>query len=376
MIGLGGLYVIGTERHESRRIDNQLRGRSGRQGDPGQTRFFVSLEDDLMRIFGGEQISKLMTFFNLPEDQPLTHSMVTKAIEQAQVKVEGHNFDIRKRVVEYDDVLNRQREIIYELRRKILLLLEKNTKEFKDVVYGIFDEETNILVNSQMIQESTDDQKTTDLLIKELQLILPIDVKKVKDLVVKKNVEELVNYIIKTIREEYTQREKKLTEKVWNGVVQFVFLTTIDMYITEHLTAIADLREGINLRGYAQLDPLVEYKNEAYKMFEKLMGDIKFEVTRRIFKMEVQTHHHHHEEEKEIILNEPEIKTFEAPSPAETHLTTSEEKVEEPSKETEEEQIIEGIKFTPPGTPSKKIGRNDPCWCGSGKKYKKCHYPN
>lgn len=375
IVALGGLYVIGTERHESRRIDNQLRGRAGRQGDPGQTRFYVSLEDDLMRIFGGEQISKLMTFFNLPEDQPLTHSMVTKAIEQAQVKVEGHNFDIRKRVVEYDDVLNRQREIIYDLRRKILTLLDKNLKEFKDVVFEIFDEEINILVNSQMIQESTDDTKTAETLINELQLILPIDQKKVRDFVIKKNIEELVNYVSKTIRNEYDLREKKLKEPVWNGVVQFVFLTTIDMYLTEHLTAIADLREGIGLRGYAQMDPLVEYKNEAFKMFEKLMGDIKFEITRRIFKIEVQAHHHH-EEEKEVILDKPAVDVYKDPSPTETHLTTSEEKVEEPKEQPQEEQVIEGIKITPPGVKSQKIGRNDPCPCGSGKKWKKCHYPN
>ncbi len=374
VVELGGLYVIGTERHESRRIDNQLRGRSGRQGDPGETRFFVALEDDLMRIFGGEQISKLMTFFNLPEDQPLTHSMVSKAIEQAQVKVEGHNFDIRKRVVEYDDVLNRQREIIYDLRRKILLLLDKNLKDFKDVVFETFDEEVNILVNSQMIQEGPNDSKTAQTLADELQLILPIDQKKVKDLVVKKNIEKLTSYISDEIKQEYQRREKKLKEQVWNGVVQFVFLNTIDIYLTEHLTAIADLREGIGLRGYAQLDPLVEYKNEAFKMFERLMGDVKFEITRRIFKMEVHTHHHH-EEEKEIVLNEPAVNTFEAPSPTETHLTTSKEKVEEPVEEPKEEEMIAGIKITAPGAKSQKIGRNDPCPCGSGKKWKKCHYP-
>ena len=376
VVELGGLYVIGTERHESRRIDNQLRGTSGRQGDPGETRFYVSLEDDLMRIFGGEQISKLMTFFNLPEDQPLTHSMVTKAIEQAQVKVEGYNFDIRKRVVEFDDVLNKQREIIYDLRRKILFLLEEKLEEFKKVVFEIFNEEVSILVNSHMIQESTtDDSKVADLLVTEAQLILPMENQKIKEFVTKKNELGLIDYMSHKIQNEYRAKEKTLGGPIWNGIVQFVFLTTIDTYITEHLTAIADLREGIGLRGYAQLDPLVEYKNEAYKMFEKLMGDIKFEITRRIFKMEVQVALQ--EQEKEMILTSASAVDPYKESPTPTHLTTSDEKEELPSPEpVKEEQMIEGIKVTPPGTKSKKIGRNDPCWCGSGKKYKKCHYPN
>jgi preprotein translocase subunit SecA len=377
VVALGGLYVIGTERHESRRIDNQLRGRSGRQGDPGETRFYVSLEDDLMRIFGGEQISKLMTFFNLPEDQPLTHSMVTKAIEQAQVKVEGHNFDIRKHLVDYDDVLNKQREIIYDLRRKILFLLNEKLDEFKNVVFEIFDEEINIIVNNHMLEESTvDDGKVSDLLVEEMQLILPVDAKKIRAFITKKDIEGLTRLLSQEIREEYKKKEKKLKSDVWNGVVQYVFLSTIDTYITEHLTAIADLREGINLRGYAQLDPLVEYKNEAYKMFEKLMGDIKFEITRRIFKVEI---HSHQEEEKEIILQSASQVNPYQDSPTQTHLTTSEEKVAPPpivEEHSHEEQLIEGIKITPPGVKTKKIGRNDPCWCGSGKKYKKCHYPN
>ncbi|OGK17967.1 preprotein translocase subunit SecA [Candidatus Roizmanbacteria bacterium RIFCSPLOWO2_12_FULL_40_12] len=379
VVELGGLYVIGTERHESRRIDNQLRGRSGRQGDPGETRFFVSLEDDLMRIFGGEQIAKLMNFFNLPEDQPLTHSMVTKAIEQAQVKVEGYNFDIRKHLVEFDDVLNKQREIIYDLRRKILYSFDGKDNTFQDVVFEIFDEEVNILVNSHMIDEpTTDDIKITNLIVSEAHLIVPVEPPKIKTFITKKDTEGLIEYLSKKIRDEYAQKEKKLGKSVWNEIVQVVFLSTIDTYITEHLTSIADLREGINLRGYAQMDPLVEYKNEAYKMFEKLMGDIKFEITRRIFKVEVQ--HHHHDEKKELILDKPAVNAFEVspiPEKPEVHLPTSEEVVAPPVEEIpQEEQTVAGFKLTPPGTKSRKIGRNDPCWCGSGKKYKKCHYPD
>lgn len=382
VVELGGLYVIGTERHESRRIDNQLRGRSGRQGDPGETRFYVALEDDLMRIFGGEQISKLMTFFNLPEDQPLTHSMVSKAIEGAQVKVEGHNFDIRKHLVDYDDVLNKQREIVYELRRKILLLLDEDKKAFKDVVFNMFNEEVEILINSQMLEDSTDDVKTAEMITQEVNLIVPADGKNILELVKKKNSEGLMKFLTEAVENEYSKKEKRLGSQVWNGVVQFVFLSTIDTYLTEHLTAIADLREGINLRGYAQLDPLVEYKNEAFKMFEKLMGDIKFEITRRIFKVEVQAAP---AVEREMILQAPSnidpYKTAEpSPTPSvKKSLPTSPKKKEEShdQHQHDHDHDHQHIHVTPPGTASsKKLGRNDPCWCGSGKKYKKCHYPN
>lgn len=381
VVELGGLYVIGTERHESRRIDNQLRGRSGRQGDPGETRFYVALEDDLMRIFGGEQISKLMTFFNLPEDQPLTHSMVSKAIEGAQVKVEGHNFDIRKHLVDYDDVLNKQREIVYELRRKILLLLDEDKKAFKDVVFTMFNEEVDILINSQMLEDSVDDKKSAEVITQEANLIVPVDGKKIQDLVKKKNSEGLMKYLTETVESEYMKKERKLGSQVWNGVVQFVFLSTIDTYLTEHLTAIADLREGINLRGYAQMDPLVEYKNEAFKMFEKLMGDIKFEITRRIFRVEVQETP---TVEREMILQAPSnIDPYKTPEPSPTppvkkSLPTSPKKIEEPhGHHHDHDHDHQHIHITPPGTASsKKLGRNDPCWCGSGKKYKKCHYPN
>ncbi|MBI2051628.1 preprotein translocase subunit SecA [Candidatus Roizmanbacteria bacterium] len=386
VVSLGGLYVIGTERHESRRIDNQLRGRSGRQGDPGETKFFVALEDDLMRIFGGEQISRLMTFFNLPEDQPLTHQMVSKAIEQAQVKVEGFNFDIRKRLVEFDDVLNKQREIIYDLRRKILLLLDKNIEEFRDTVFDIFREEINTLVNFYIPQENADTSSNTESLHKELQLILPVPPEKIALYVKKKDIQGLVDYIEEIIEKEYNKREKTLGKEVWNGIVQYVFLSTIDTYLTEHLTAIEDLREGISLRGYAQLDPLVEYKNEAYSMFEKLLGDIYFEITRRIFKIEVAVSPQERTaQEQELMFksaqatdpyHQPQPDTQEQ-SPPPVHLPTSQE------QDVQEEQVPEqvsspaiGFRITPPGTRSKKIGRNDPCWCGSGKKYKRCHYPD
>ncbi|MEK7096855.1 MAG: SEC-C metal-binding domain-containing protein, partial [Patescibacteria group bacterium] len=353
VVRLGGLYVLGTEKHESRRIDNQLRGRSGRQGDPGESRFFVSLEDDLMRIFGGEQISKMMTFLNFPEDQPLTHSMVSKAIEQAQVKVEGFNFDIRKHLVDFDDVLNKQRQIVYELRKK-------NTKE---TILEMFKEEIAVLVNNYMISidQQTDEDKTR--LIQELNMIIPFDEKELASVIESKNQEKIIEFLNQTIDKQYNVRNKKLGKEIWEDIIRTVILSTIDKFWMDHLTAIEDLREGINLRGYGQMDPLVEYKNEAYSMFEKLIGNINFEVTRRLFKIEInigtniEPHVHTHENPKMILQSASAIDPF----------NQAQQKQPDFAKASSGKAITK---------PHGKLGRNEPCWCGSGKKYKKCHYPN
>lgn len=355
VVGLGGLYVLGTERHESRRIDNQLRGRAGRQGDPGETRFFVSLEDDLMRIFGGEQISKLMTFFNFPEDQPLTHSMVSKAIEQAQVKVEGFNFDIRKHLVDFDDVLNKQREIIYSLRRKALLLPRDNVTEFKNTILDTFYEEFAAVVASLLTEPNISEEMKVKFM-QELHFILPVEDKKIIPLLKNQNTEPLLLEINKTIDTEYNAREKKYGKELWNSVVSSIFLTTIDKYWMDHLTSIEELREGINLRGFAQLDPLVEYKNEAYKMFEKLIGAINYEFTRRIMKVEIQ------ERQPPVLEIKRDIPLIlKSASAVDPFKATTNQPQEKPKATTR--------------STSKKPGRNEPCWCGSGKKYKKCHWP-
>jgi len=362
VVGLGGLYVLGTEKHESRRIDNQLRGRSGRQGDPGKSRFFVSLEDDLMRIFGGEQISKMMTFLNFPEDQPLTHSMVTKAIEQAQVKVEGFNFDIRKHLVDFDDVLNKQRTIVYELRKK-MLFGSKNNADFKETISDIFREEISVLVNNYMmnVDQLTDEDKGK--LIQELNMMIPFEEKELTKMIESKDQEKIINFLNQIIDKQYNVREKKFGKEIWGDVIRTVVLSTIDKFWMDHLTAIEDLREGINLRGYGQLDPLVEYKNEAYSMFEKLIADINFEVTRRLFKIEVNVgiHHEHvhsHEQPKMILQSASAIDPF-------SQKTNVGDGHDRPVSE-----------IKPITKPHGKLGRNEKCWCGSGKKYKKCHYPN
>jgi len=364
VVKLGGLYVLGTEKHESRRIDNQLRGRSGRQGDPGESRFFVSLEDDLMRIFGGEQISKMMTFLNFPEDQPLTHSMVSKAIEQAQVKVEGFNFDIRKHLVDFDDVLNKQRQIVYELRKK-LLFGSKNSVDFKTTITDIFRNEVSVLVNNYMmnIDQLTDDDQAK--LIQELNMMIPFDEKELNTMIESKNNEKIINYLNEIIDKQFEIRAKKFGKEIWADIIRSVTLSTIDKFWMDHLTAIEDLREGINLRGYGQLDPLVEYKNEAYSMFEKLIGDINFEVTRRLFKIEINTgtdrdlQVHNYEHPQMILQSASAIDPF-----------------NQVEKQQNKQSPITNSNNQQPMIKKHKLGRNEKCWCGSGKKYKKCHYPN
>jgi preprotein translocase subunit SecA len=355
VMAVGGLYVLGTERHESRRIDNQLRGRAGRQGDPGETRFFVALGDDLMRIFGGEQISKLMTFFNLPEDQPLSHAMVSKAIEQAQVKVEGFNFDIRKHLVDFDDVLNKQREIIYALRQKMLFAID-DPETFQKTIMEMFDDEVDALVGQYTFESSefTDEMITNT--VDELKTLIMIKEEEVKKLLQSRSVIELKNLIMEDVKREFEKRETSFGPILWKEIVKSVFLSTIDKYWTDHLTAIEDLREGINLRGYAQLDPLVEYKNEAFTLFENTMNEIPYEATRKLFKMEVESQ----------------------PAHQQIHLSSAGaiNAFSRQSTDDSRQQLVNSQQLTVNSNQVKKPGRNEPCWCGSGKKYKKCHWPN
>ena len=374
----GGLFVIGTERHESRRIDNQLRGRSGRQGDPGESLFFVSLEDDLMRIFGGEQISKLMTFFNLPEDQPLSHQMVSRAIEQAQVKVEGFNFDIRKHLVEYDDVLNKQRDIIYAWRRDILFKPLTGEDSFKNVVLQSFQDVITQMTASYFAIKETAEDDPDNQLVKDFEVLFPQHIESLKGLLKEKKhtEDEVITLLTATAQKMYDDKEQLLGEEMWSQVARGMFLNTVDQYWTKHLTAIDDLREGINLRGYAQMDPLVEYKNEAFTLFEALMGEINFDFTRRILHIEVKPYE---QNEKQGGSDTPAEKPKKAPQikaakPKEQKMVF---KAAASKSAYSGQQAEEAPPANDPVVQShKNLGRNDPCWCGSGKKYKKCHYPN
>ncbi len=284
VIELGGLRVIGTERHEARRIDNQLRGRSGRQGDPGCSQFFVSLEDDLLRIFGSDRIKSLMNVLKIPEDQPIEANLVSEAIESAQSKIEGMNFDLRKHILEYDDVMNKHREVIYKKRREILEKAQK--KEL-----------------SSLILEMVKKQGYTD--------------------------------------EDYEKRKKELGEENMRQIEKIISLRTLDMLWMEHLENMEYLRDSVRLRAYGQQDPLVEYKNEGHKMFQRLLSTMEASIAQTIFRVNL------------------------APKPAEPSAVSS----------PHQNKFGAGQASALNQSLKKKPGRNDPCPCGSGKKYKKCCYP-
>ncbi len=353
----GGLYVIGTERHESRRIDNQLRGRSGRQGDPGQTRFFVSLEDDLMRIFGGDQVSKVMDFLKMPEDTPIEHGIVSRAIEGAQKKVEGHNFDIRKSTVEYDDVMNQQRQIIYKIRKQILEISTGKEGLKAEIMQKV---ETEII----RIVSVSEGEVDTDKIIAEFETIVPFDHESGKGIAQElgklDSTDQMVEFLNNLATNWYGEREKKVGAEIARQMEAFVYLNTLDTLWIAHLDTMDDLRAGIGLRGYAQRDPLVEYKREAYEHFEKLMAEIDFEIVHRIFKVAVQG------EAPQMVSRKMEEH---GPEPISGGVTKV--KIERAGQAATEQIYSETGALQ-----HKKIGRNDPCWCGSGKKYKKCHYPN
>ncbi len=338
----GGLHVIGSERHESRRIDNQLRGRSGRQGDPGSTQFFVSMEDDLMRLFGGDRMKKMMDVFNMPEDQPIEAGMVSKSIEQAQKKIEGLNFDTRKHVLEFDDVLNHQRNVIYKRRRKYLPGVELKAGDenaLKQEFLSILREEIDALVKMYFL--SSENPNASDL-AKQAAAIFPIPEN------LRKNIEQAMenaadsefasaDAIYKSAVEAFEKKEKEMGASVFDGAMRFVALQSLDELWMEHLDTMDHLRDSVRLRGYGQRDPLVEYKKEGFSMFQRMIAEINKQMVYTIFKINVQPR---------------------AEEPQPIKMVTNEQ-VSKSGK-----QII---------SKSESPGRNDPCPCGSGKKYKKCH---
>ena len=370
VIEAGGLHVIGTERHESRRIDNQLRGRSGRQGDPGSSKFYLSLEDDLMRIFGGEQIISLMDKFKLPEDQPIENSFISKAIEGAQSKVEGFHFDARKSLVEYDDVKNQQREIIYKLRREVLESQNLESK-IKEKLEGEVD---SVIVLSGSVSDSKLDPEK---LVVGLLEIVPFD--ETGRLALKEQIkrgksqEEVREFLYKVVMDVYEGRKKELGETVFSQVEKFAFLSSIDHMWIEHLDSIDAFEDAVKLRGYAQKDPLSEFKNEAFGMFEGLLSKIDSEVARRLFRIGVAQ------------APQPVIPIAQARTNIDQIDQTGLAQYGEDMTAKKGAPAFAGNNNSGVGNevgqPSgksnsmAKLGRNDPCWCGSGKKWKKCHYP-
>lgn len=338
VVNVGGLHVIGTERHESRRIDNQLRGRAGRQGDPGSSKFYLSLEDDLMRIFGGEQIKSLMDRLSIPDDQPIENSLVSRAIEQSQVKVEGFHFDTRKRLVEFDDVANQQREIVYTLRRKVL-----DSDNLKDEVLE------KLGIHAGKISQTATGEIDFEAVIAGFLEVVPFDPQSTKnfktELQKRNSTQEVEEFLEAIFKDIYNSREKEVGETTMRQIEKYAYLGAIDRHWIDHIDAIDDLRGAIGLRAYGQRDPLVEFKGEAYQMFEGLLNRIDEEIVRRIFRIGV------------------------AQRPNEIPVNLMRENVDtkDGTGLTDKNSI--------PQAKQNKIGRNDPCWCGSGKKWKKCHFP-
>lgn len=350
VVGVGGLHVIGTERHDSRRIDNQLRGRSGRQGDPGSSRFYVSLEDDLMRIFGGDKIAGVMTALKIPEEEAIEHQMVSRALEQAQVKVEGHYFDMRKRVVEYDDVMNKHRAVIYALRDQLLSEAENNPGKLKDRVFSLVLEEVELLVNARASEGLT--AKEVDMIVKEFITIIPFDDASQKKLVTElakaKNPTTIVTSLQDIARKTYEGREQNLGSELVREIEKYIYLSTLDEKWMDHLDQMESLRDGIGLRGYAQRDPLVEYQKEAYSQFERLVGSVETGVVKKLYRLNPVAQP---TQPKPVILRKDDVGATRGSPVTPPKVTVSPRS----SKST-----------------AGKVGRNDPCPCGSGLKYKKC----
>lgn len=341
---LGGLAIIGTERHESRRIDNQLRGRAGRQGDPGTSRFFLSLEDDLLRLFAAENIASVMDKLGMEEDEPIEHKLITRSIEHAQKKVEARNFEMRKNVLEYDDVMNQQREVIYAQRKRVLMG-EKLRENIFYMINSIIDGEMNQFANEKLYPE----EWSLDGLIKDAEEIYaPVGQLKKEEL---ENLsrDELQETLRNIAEENYKERERKFTEPVMRELEKIVMLRVVDNKWMEHLDHMDMLRQGINLRAYGQRSPIVEYKIEGFTMFEEMINDIQTEIAKLMYKVSFVQ-----EEEQQL---EDRLQTAQAShggdvDPAEPNA--------QPSPSKKKPVRVE------------RIGRNELCPCGSGKKYKNC----
>ncbi len=342
----GGLRIIGTERHESRRIDNQLRGRSGRQGDPGSSKFYLSLDDDLMRIFGGEKLKNWMSRIGVEKGESIEHKMISKNIERAQEKVEKHNYEIRKNLLEYDDVLNQQRQVVYDYRREIL----EGSDKIQDLIREIIVEVVSSMIAVYCPQEKCHADSVAEL-FDALEKLTGIskDIFSSCEKIEQKNTTDLRSSLVDFLSYEYEQYRSKLPQDIIKEAEKWILLETTDQYWRLHLQTLDRLREGIHLRGYAQKNPVIEYKKEAFAEFANMMKQIKWDIIQRVFRLRPEnftaSHVHEIEEDRKKELSEVQA----------TH--SSGEKQEGTQTYKREE---------------KKVGRNDPCPCGSGKKYKQC----
>jgi len=353
VVATGGLHIVGTERHESRRIDNQLRGRSGRQGDPGSSRFYLSLEDDLLRIFGSQRIQRIMDRLGMEEGEPIEHKLVTRAIATAQKRVENHNFEIRKHLLEYDDVMNKQREIVYGMRRQILDGANQ-TDTIAEWIEDLAPVTLDSFAGPAVHPEEWDLAGLNEALFQQFDVRIPASA--YQEVTSRDGLNELV---LDAVKSRYGDRERELGEELMRALERHEMLIVIDTQWKDHLLSIDHLKEGIGLRGYGQRDPLTEYKKEAFDLFQDMAERVKAAVVERLFKVQVV---------REAPMAMPTLTA---------RADTQESRGEMPSVGSE---VPRAAPLAAPPRPAPrtatgdKVGRNDPCPCGSGKKYKKCCY--
>jgi preprotein translocase subunit SecA len=374
----GGLHIIGTERHESRRIDNQLRGRAGRQGDPGSTRFYIALDDELMRLFGAERIQKMMDFVKFTDETPIEAGILSRSIENAQSKVENHNYEIRKQVLEYDDVMNKQREVIYAERRSVL-----EGKPLREFFLQTLAQKVSDAVDAGAPPEEHPSEWNLNVTLDELQLIFPV-----RDRITVKDLEALDREGMKARLDElaveaYEAKEAELTPDIMRMIEsQYIMLPIIDRMWVDHLYIMDALKSGIGLRGYGQKDPRVEYEKEAYEIFEDLKTNIADEAIKAVFSVRVETQPVEPEPQPELVaagsfeqLPSGEITAQAAPQTPRLDPVAT-ERLLGPAPRAVAEHIHTNRDDAPAKAApaaNEKVGRNDLCPCGSGKKYKRCH---
>jgi len=391
VLASGGLAIIGTERHESRRIDNQLRGRSGRQGDVGDSQFMVSMDDDLMRVFGSDKMKNMMKTLRVPEDMPIENKIISRSIEKAQEKVEQRNFDTRKRLVEYDDVINKHREVVYDKRNDILKQAQKSSDKIKETVFEYIEKEIANVVSFHCSEESTTKWNLKEI-AEVMSTIFPFNAQEQEQITKLGFCQadkmgsadcrtELIGHLNDVAKKKYEEIETQVADKeLMRKIEKSLILRAIDTLWVEHLDQMTYLRQGIGLRGYAQVDPLIEYKKEAYNVFAQLMNSIQAQVVYAIYKVAIARAVANNTMNNNVIESAP-AKTsennngqfggfFQAGNSIDNSGKTEIQKHAEKSQQ-EQQQKTETAQ--PRDEQGNKIGRNDPCHCGSGKKFKKCH---
>ena len=358
VLELDGLYIVGTERHEARRIDNQLRGRSGRQGDPGTSQFYVSLEDEIIRRFGGERVKSVMSWAGLDEDTPIQNRMVGRAFENAQTKVEGHNFEIRKHLVEYDDVINRQREVIYEERAKVL-----RSEDLKENVQEMISTEVRELVAAFLSGRDSLDWDM-DGFITGLKALMPIPEWAEQEEIQSMSRAEVEEELIEHASAIYNEKEQTLGDEKMRQLERLVLLQTVDAHWVQHLTAMEHMRLGVGLQAYGQRDPLVMYRQEGHAMFQELLERVRHDIARTILHVTIRVQQQAGQTQQAAPTPAQEIKD----SPM-----ASQQRNAQGQAPAAASGAVTAAAATPARRGNAKIGRNDPCFCGSGLKYKKCH---